>query len=101
MSSTIGLGGNGTLTGTESTIFDSSADTMSGLIPKIAQYTIWNTDGTNAALIRIPDINGASNWTTIPAGGNAQFTILPKVTIIYGKSSSSSTTISGGPTGQA
>lgn len=101
MSSILGLGGTGTLTTTESTVFDYGVD----LAPNAGNYstvvyTVKNNDSTNDALIRLAGLNGASNWVPINPGDKQDFVLGPGTNkIIYGKSSSGSVVISGGPTG--
>ena len=100
MPSVIGLGGSGTLTSQEATIFDSSVDVISaGILSGGALFTIKN--GTGNAFIRNPVLNGATNYFPMGPGDKQDFIINRAGGIgqLFGKSDANGTTITGGPTG--
>lgn len=88
-----GLGGSGTLTTSESTAYNHAVD--GGTFQAVA-YT--NTDGTNDALIRIPELQGAANYFPIPPGAVQQFVVANgSISAVYSKSSAGTVIIKGGP----
>jgi hypothetical protein len=100
MPSTLGLGGSGTLTSQESTIFDSSVDVIAtGVQAGAAVYSVQN--GTGNAYIRNPALNGASNYIPLGPGAKQDFIINRAGGIgqLFGKSDAGGTIITGGPTG--
>ena len=100
MPSTLGLGGAGTLTSQESTVYDSAVDLIAaGVSAGAVIYTVQN--GTGQAFIRNPVLNGASHYIPLGAGAKQDFIInrAGGVAQLFGKSDASGTTITGGPTG--